>query len=246
MIEREREMKKKLKLFITMLFTVCSISSYSAFMVTQTSIGVNLSKPVTEDTTLINQGDRPVRVKVDFDKPKWVKDEYYLGDQLVAYPKIVIIPPKGSIQVKVAPRIKKDLEDGEYVALLMFKELPPRNNATQVTMLMNIGVPYYGRKGQLKAGMDFETLRVEKTEGGYELLGQVKNTGNFSYNLNIDLKFYKGNKQIKNMAFKQGFHRERVVEVKKIIPLDDTDVDYVEVVFENRKYDYSKKFRFEL
>ena len=48
-----------------------------------------------------------------------------LGDQLVAYPKIVMIPPKGKIQVKIAPRIKKDLEDGEYVALLMLKEMPP-------------------------------------------------------------------------------------------------------------------------
>ncbi len=239
-------MKKYFKILTVVFWVFYTVASYSAFMVTQTSIGVNLERPITEDTTLINQGDKPVRVKVDFDKPKWVKDEFYLGDQLIAYPKIVIIPPKGSIQVKVAPRIKKELKDGEYIALLMFKELPPRNASTQVTMLMNIGVPYYGRKGKLQTGMNFNALRIEKVEDGYELLGLVRNTGNFSYNLNINLIFYRDNKEVKSETFKQGFHRERLVELKKFISLNSIKADYVEVRFENKKYGYSQKFDIEL
>lgn len=92
-LKKERKtMKKYFKLLTTILFAACTISSYGAFMVTQTSFGVDLAKPVTEDTTLINQGNKPVRVRVDFEKPQWAKDEYYLGDQLVAYPRIVVIP----------------------------------------------------------------------------------------------------------------------------------------------------------
>ena len=236
-------MKKHFKLFITILFVICNMSIYGAFMVTQTSFGVDLAKPVTVDTTLINQGDKPVRVRVDFEKPNWVKDEYYLGDQLVVYPKIVMIPPKGKIQVKVAPRIKKELEDGEYVALLMFKELPPKNTNNQVTMLMNVGVHYYGRKGELQTGVNFENLTIEKNENGYELLGIAKNTGNFSYNLNIGVKLYKGKKLIKENTFKQGLHREKMTELKKVIE-SEIKADYAEVVFENEKLNFFKDFTF--
>jgi len=238
-------MRKYFKLFTIIIFAAWNISSYSAFMVTQTSFGVDLNRPVTEDTTLINQGEKVVRVRIDFEKPKWTKDEHYLGDQLVAYPKIVIIPPKGKIQVKIAPRIKKNLEDGEYVAFLMFKEIPPRNTDDQVTMLMNVGVPYYGRKGALLTGIDFEDLRVEKSEEGYELLGLGKNIGNFSYNINVGIKLYKNKKLIAEETFKQGFYRDALVKLKKSISLD-TKADYVEVFFENERVNFSKGFTFDL
>jgi P pilus assembly chaperone PapD len=238
-------MEKYVKALVALSLAVCSISSYAAFSVTRTSLGVNLDQPVTKETTLINQGDKPVRVRVDFEKTTWAKDQYYLGDQLVAYPKIVIIPPKGKIQIKIAPRIKKDLQDGEYVALLMFKELPPRNSNSQVTMLMNIGIPYYGRKGQLKTGLDFDGVRVEKTDKGYDLLGAINNTGNFSYSLVINVKFYKNKKLIKEQSFKQGFYRENLVELKKLTIMDE-EADYVQVVLVNEKLDFYKGFDFEL
>ena len=212
-------------------------------MVTQTSFGVDLDRPATEDTTLINQSNKPVRVRVDFEKPQWAKDKYYLGDQLVAYPKIVVIPPKGKVQVKIAPRINKELADGEYVALLVFKELPSRNSDAQVTMLMNLGVPYYGRKGELETAMNFDNLRMEKIETGYQLLGEAQNNGNFSYSLNIDIKLYQYEKLIKQQSFKQGFYRENLVELDKSMPVN-TDADYVEIIFANEKLGFSKGFSF--
>ncbi|PKH03635.1 molecular chaperone [Psychromonas sp. MB-3u-54] len=238
-------MKKYAKALLAISLAVCSASSFAAFSVTRTSMGVNLEQPVTKETTLINSGNKPVRVKVDFAKPAWAKDKYYLGDQLVAYPRIVVIPPKGKIQVKVAPRIKKDLQDGEYVALLVFKELPPRGKTEQVTVLMNVGVPYYGRKGKLETGLDFDALRVEKADKGYNLLGTVKNSGNFSYPLNINITFYKNKKLIKEQSFKQGFYREYVLELKKSTVMDK-DADYVQVVFANKQLNFSEKFDFQL
>jgi P pilus assembly chaperone PapD len=238
-------MKNYLQAVIALLLCTYSINSFAAFSVTRTSFGVNLDQPVTKETTLINSGNQMVRVRVDFEKPPWAKDEYYLGDQLVAYPKIVMIPPKGKIQVKIAPRIKASLQDGEYVALLMFKELPSRNNKSQVTVLMNLAVPYYGRKGQLETGLDFDDLRVEKTEAGYDLLGTAKNTGNFSYSLGIDVKFYNNKKLIKEQSFKQGFYRAHSFELKKSTEMD-AKADTVQVVFVNKKLPFSKKFDFEL
>jgi P pilus assembly chaperone PapD len=214
-------------------------------MVTQTSFGVDLDKPLTEDTTLINQSNKPVRVRVDFEKPKWAKDEYYLGDQLVAYPRIVMIPPNGKIQVKIAPRINKELADGEYVALLVFKEMPPRNSPEQVTMLMNLGVPYYGRKGKLETAMDFDNMHIAKIEDGYQLQGAAQNNGNFSYSLNVGMKFYQNKELLKEQSFKQGFHREHPVELKKSIAMVQ-DADYVEIVFANESIKFSQGFSFEL
>ncbi|MFT5559011.1 MAG: P pilus assembly chaperone PapD [Sphingobacteriales bacterium] len=238
-------MKKYAKALVAISLAVCSASSFAAFSVTRTSMGVNLEQPVTKETTLINSGSKPVRVKVDFAKPAWAKDEYYLGDQLVAYPRIVVIPPKGKIQVKVAPRIKKDLQDGEYVALLVFKELPPRGNKNQVNVLMNIGIPYYGRKGKLETALDFDALRIEKTDKGYDLLSTIRNTGNFSYSLEIGVKFYNNKNLIKEQSFKQGFYREHTLELKKSIAMD-VKADTVQVVFENTKLPFSETFDFQL
>ena len=238
-------MKKYLQGFMTLLLCAYSISAYSAFSVTQTSFGVDLDKPVTKDTTLINRSDKPVRVRVTFAKPKWSEDEYYLGDQLVAYPRMVMIPANGEIQVKIAARIKKELADGEYVAMLVFKEMPPRNSTDQVTMLMNIGVPYYGRKGELKTAMDLKNLEMVNTEKGYQLQGTGHNNGNFSYPLHIAVKFYQNNKLLKEQSFKQGFYRGHTVELKKSIVMAE-DADYVEVVFANENINFSKQFRFEL
>ncbi|WP_232279373.1 fimbrial biogenesis chaperone [Psychromonas ingrahamii] len=237
--------KYVVKALVVISLAVCSASSFAAFSVTRTSMGVNLEQPVTKETTLINSGNKPVRVRVNFEKPAWAKDKYYLGEQLVAYPRIVVIPPKGKIQVKVAPRIKKDLQDGEYVALLMFKEMPPRSSGNQVTMLMNIGIPYYGRKGKLETGLDFDALRIEKSGKGYDLLGTAKNTGNFSYPLDIEVKFYSNKKLIKEQSFKQGFYREHSFELKKSTEMDKK-ADYAQVVFANKQLNLSKKFDFEL
>lgn len=214
-------------------------------MITKKNFGVDLDRPVTKQTTLFNQSNKPVRVRVDFEKPKWAKDEYYLGDQLVAYPKIVVIPPKGKIQVKIAPRINKQLADGEYVAMLVFKELQPRNTNTPVTMLMNLGIPYYGRKGKLETAMDFDNLHMVKIEEGYQLQGTGQNKGNFSYPLNIGLKFYQNKELLKEQSFKQGFHREHLVELKKSVIMVQ-DADYVEVVFVNESIKFSQGFSFEL
>lgn len=232
-----------LKFIISALLCLHPLSSYSAFMVTQTSFGVDLENPVTKDTTLINQSNKPVRVRVDFAKPEWAKAKYYLGDQLVAYPKIVLIPAKGKVQVRIAPRIKQELSDGEYVALLVFKELPPRKVDGQVTMLMNIGIPYYARKGKLKAEVDFDDLRIVKKEEGYQLVGKLLNNGNYSYSLDISVKFFKDNKILRKETFKQGFYREYLVELSKTI-LMDTNSDYVEITFSNKKIDFFNEFTF--
>ncbi|AZG35472.1 fimbrial biogenesis chaperone [Shewanella psychromarinicola] len=236
-------MKKYLQLFTALFLFAYSISGYSAFMVTQTSFGVDLDHPVTKDTTLINQSNKPVRVRIDFAKPQWAKDKYYLGDQLVAYPKIVVIPPQGKVKVKVAPRIKKELQDGEYVALLVFKELPSRKSADQVTMLMNIGVPYFGRKGKLKTEMDFDNLQIAKIENGYQIQAEAQNNGNFSYPLNIVAKFYLNKKLLKEESLKQGFYREHLVELRKSIVMKK-NADYVEIVFANEKINFYQEFSF--
>ncbi|MFT5939465.1 MAG: P pilus assembly chaperone PapD [Paraglaciecola sp.] len=237
------KIKHYVQLVMAILLCSHSDSSYSDFMVTQTSFGVDLEQPVTKETTLINQSDKPVRVRVDFAKPQWAKDQYYLGDQLVVYPKIVVIPPSGKIQVMIVPRIKKDLADGEYVALLVLKELPPLKGTGQVSMPTNIGIPYYGRKGKLKTVIDFDNLRMVKVDKGYQLKGALINSGNFSYSLNIIVKFYHNQKLIKKKNFKQGFYREYLVNLNKSIFMDE-DADYVEIVFANKKLNFSNKFNF--
>lgn len=237
------KLNSPLKCAMLILLCLYSSGSYSAFMVTQTSFGIDLDKPVTVSTTLINQSDKQVRVRVDFAKPTWAKSQYYLGEQLVAYPKIVSIPPNGKIQVMIAPRIKKDLPDGEYVALLLFKELPPREPGAQITMLMNIGVPYYARKGKLEIGMDFENLRIEKLEKSYQLKGLIKNTANFSYTLDIEVKFYLNQKLVKEQKFKQGVFRENLVELSQTVDTNE-DVDYVEIAFSNKKHEFLETLNF--
>jgi hypothetical protein len=84
-------------LIMAILLCLNSISRYSAFMVLRS---------ILSDSTLINQSNKPVRVRVDFAKPELAKAKYYLGAQFVTYPKIVLIPEKCKIEVKIIPRIK--------------------------------------------------------------------------------------------------------------------------------------------
>ena len=84
-----------------------------------------------------------------------------------------------------------------------------------------------------------------KIEQGYQLQGSAQNNGNFSYPLNINVKFYQNKKLLKEESFKQGFYREYLVELNKSM-LVNTDADYVEIVFANEKLDFSKGFSFPL
>jgi hypothetical protein len=132
-----------------------------------------------------------------------------------------------------------------------------------VTMLMNIGIPYYARKGKLETAMNFENLRMVKVEEGqegeegqeveegqeegYQLKGELLNNGNFSYSLNIGVKFYQDQKLIQEENFKQGFYREHPVELNKSMVMNsDLDADYVEIVFANEKLKFLKGFSFAL
>jgi hypothetical protein len=110
-------------------------------------------------------------------------------------------------------------------------------------MLMNLGVPYYGRKGKLETAMNFDNLHMEKIENGYQLLGAAHNNGNFSYSLNIDIKLYQNEKLLKEESFKQGFYREHLVELDKSI-VANADVDYAEIIFANEQLDFSQGFSF--
>jgi hypothetical protein len=93
--------------------------------------------------------------------------------------------------------------------------------------------------------MDFDNLHIVKIEDGYQLQGTGQNNGNFSYSLNIDMKFYQNKELLKEQSFKQGFHREHSVELKESIVMAK-HADYVEIVFANENIKFTQGFSFEL
>lgn len=171
---------KKIFLIFILSFFITNIS-FSSYVVTKKTLGVDLKKPLTKTTTLVNTGIKPTRIMVTFEKPLWAKEDFYLGNDLIAYPRMVVIPPKGKVIIKIAPRIKTQLKDGEYSAILMFKEMPIKNITNGVSILQNIGIPYYGRYGKLTKKIELDKVSLDEINHSKKLTGTISNLGNHSY-----------------------------------------------------------------
>lgn len=84
---------------------------------------MDVSKQITQEITVMNQTNKFVRYKVSLEKPENLKDEYYMGDKLIIYPRVISLKPKGSQVIRL--RLKKPIETKgiDYTTKICFDEL---------------------------------------------------------------------------------------------------------------------------
>jgi P pilus assembly chaperone PapD len=108
-----------------------------------------------------------------------------------AFPRKVIIPPRGSQVVRVVARPPKGLADGEYWARIVVRSeegettLPPAGGDGQITtklnMIMRTAVMLKYRTGDQVAQLELVRAETRQTDSLVEVMLDLANRGNASY-----------------------------------------------------------------
>lgn len=114
-------MKKILFFFI---FMINFFSSYALnFTIAPTSFEINLNKSETHEAYIINNTTTPLRIEVYVDIAKNYENKG-LEKNITIFPKKVSVKPGARQIVRFRVKPSKDMQDGEYKSLLVFKEVP--------------------------------------------------------------------------------------------------------------------------
>ncbi|WP_028857184.1 hypothetical protein [Psychrilyobacter atlanticus] len=220
--------------------------SYAGFSVIKPSFGITLNRAKTQEQLIMNTGNKNLRVKIYAEKPANLKDEeLYMGDWVKVYPRYVTIPANGRKRVRFIVKPPKDrhIADGEYRCVLYYEEIKQIGDEG---FSLRVGTPIYGRTGNLIYAAEYEKLKVKKTQKGYKLNGVVKNTGNTSFALRAEIKFYdKKNKLLKKIDKKaaslfRGTTKNIGIELEEIKKTSKITVLFYE---KNKKYKFEKIYK---
>lgn len=94
-------------------------------------VKMDVRKPVTKEITVINMTNEFVRYKVSLEKPEKLKEEYYIGEDLIIYPRVISLKPKGTQVIRLRLKNPIDSEGIDYASKICFNELVPekKNNS---------------------------------------------------------------------------------------------------------------------
>lgn len=205
--------QKKKYIWLLLTFVILSIKSFSFLKidVDPRGIDMDISKQITKEVTVINQTNQFVRYKVSLEKPKNLKDEYYLGDKIIIYPRVISLKPKG-IQV-IRLRLKKPIKTKgiDYTTKICFDELvsgkiDDKNSkiseekvsiATNFTVRIEMYVIGSSEKSNPVVTFKNSEIQEETFEGKKTkyLVFKVKNQGKKFFKPRMNIKVLKGKKQ---------------------------------------------------
>jgi len=220
--------------------------SYAGFSVIRPSFGITLDRAKTQEQLIMNTGDKNLRIKIYAEKPTNLKDEkLYMGDWIKVYPRYVTIPANGRKKVRfiVKPPKNQHIADGEYRCVLYYEEIKQKGAEG---FSLRVGTPIYGRIGNLTYTAEYNKLNLKKTKRGYRLGGLVENTGNTSFALRAEIKFYdeKGilleKVDKKAASLFRGTAKEIAIELEEVKKAEKVTVLFYE---KNKKYRYEKIFK---
>ena len=247
--------KKNKFIWLLLVFIILPIKSFSFLKIDVDPRGVNMdvSKQITQEITVMNQTNEFVRYKVSLEKPKNLKDEYYMGDKLIIYPRVISLKPKGGQVIRL--RLKKPINTKgiDYTTKICFDELvSEKQNNDSVGSLkekVNIATKFTVRVEMYVLGSSEVSSPVVTFEDGeiqeeiFEgkksryLVYKVKNKGRKFFKPRAKIKVLEGEKQQKDRQDKffnmvvQGEERDLKIDITKFSVGDKLKVQI---------YDYRK------
>lgn len=189
---------KKL-LFIILLLSY-SILSYSLnFSVAPTGFAVELSKPSTQEVTILNNTTDPLRLEATFQADSNFGEKYNINSNLAIFPKTISLKPAGKQIVRF--RIKPDskLQDGEYKSSLVLTEVPgeiktvsdgntPQGVSSNLKMITEISIGVYGYKGNLIHKGTLSDIKLNYNRNSAVISASSFSEGNTSLKFSYSLK----------------------------------------------------------
>ena len=184
---------------------------------------------MAQDVLLLNEKDKPERVKVSFKRYKDDSDEKSLEKWTTIYPKIVTIIPGGQKTVKFAIEPPEGLAKGEYRALIFFEELEQRaldfsggkvivseSVGTQLNFMISLGVVVYGYVGNPDDLIVNGEIKKMRLENGKKK-GILRNTGEITraYTIEITGRNAGGIEEIvkEKRSVVQGYSDELIIDL---------------------------------
>ncbi len=110
---------------------------------------------------------------------------------LKAFPRKVVIPPRGSQTVRLIAKAPKDLPDGEYWARIIVSSREGQTNptdaaedgkiATQLNMVMQMAIMVKYRTGELVSDLELTDVRTTTADSSVSVYLDMSSRGNVSY-----------------------------------------------------------------
>ncbi len=184
-------MKLKLVIMFVTLYIVMSFSQVGlamALKVAPQRLVFRIDDPETTTQVVIvtNTSDKPIRVKVYPEMAPEQKQEEYLGDWIVVYPRLLSLQPGEKKYARFTVRTPEEIQDGEYRALLFFEEIyqQPENQEEaegielDFQLLTKLGINIYGQYGQILHRGSLEEVELLMEDGQLLIRGNFVNRGN--------------------------------------------------------------------
>lgn len=201
--------KKKWLLFI---FLILSIESLAFLKIDLDPRFIEMSggNQTTEEVTVFNRTNEFVRYKISFEKPKGLKEKYYIGEKLMIYPRVISLKPKGHQVIRLRLKTPIKAEENDYVAKLCFDELTPKklDNGENATIKDDVNIDI-----QFKVKLEMYVLVTSELTPPLINLKETK----------VDERDYQG-KKMRYLVFKTKNNGERFFKPRaKIEMLEGTN-----------------------
>lgn len=170
------------------------------FLVAPTSFQLDLEKNQTNEVYLINNTSEPLRIEVITETPKSYEKSNF-NDRIVIFPKVFSIKPGAKQTVRFKIKVDKNMENGEYKSLLVFREKKNKvkfennkntNFSTNLSFITEVAIGLTGNIGEKIVDIKIIEREINYKEGVITINTDVISNGNSSEKLVYSIKNEKG------------------------------------------------------
>lgn len=190
----------KRKIFLTFLFFMIWVCSFSYINISPTTLDKNIKVGAYQEFTFYNDTTIPFRYKITpmaMTGNKIVKD---MSKWVEVYPKIVTVNPTESKKFKVYIKADKNAETGDYGTFLNIRQMSApklkgeeedQNIGAGMVIMVNLNMGIYGYVGDKEPKIETTEPNVYKKDGKSFLKMKLNNKTNRLVRLKIEVE---GNK----------------------------------------------------
>ncbi|WP_308009040.1 fimbria/pilus periplasmic chaperone [Fusobacterium varium] len=183
---------------ITLFIILSSVVYCLNFSIAPTGFKIDLNKTITNEITIINNTNQPLRLESFSESDKDFGEKYNLNSNITVFPKIISLKPASSQIVRFKVKPSPNMQDGEYKSYLTFKEIQGKikttdstkiNGETNIAIQTEISISIYGDKGTPNVKGNLSNLKLNYTGNAITISASSFSEGNtslkFLYSLNI-------------------------------------------------------------
>lgn len=116
-------MKKILLVLTIFIFFPFKVMAFLNITMSPEYVILDVEKPTTQEIVVTNQTDKFLRYRISTVKPDTLSQEYYIGDELIIYPKVISLKPRGKQTIRMRMKKRLSSEGKDFITKIRFQEL---------------------------------------------------------------------------------------------------------------------------